>query len=112
MPSKYKKRKDGRYASSVIVGADADGKPERKAVYAKTIRELEFKLSELRRQVSTGTVVKNENLTLQCWAYEWLSTYKAGVTRRTYTMYESSINAKSAINAIIASKVFIISTSF
>jgi len=91
MPPKYKKRPDGRYSTHVTVGIKPDGKPLRKTIYAKTIRELEDKSAELRHQVSTGTVVTDENTTVSEWASQWLKTYKTGVGRGTYEMYEKAV---------------------
>ena len=41
--AKYKKRPDGRYATSTIVGYTDDGKPKRKTLYGRTIMELDKK---------------------------------------------------------------------
>ena len=35
--AKYKKRPDGRYATSTIVGYTDDGKPKRKTLYGRTL---------------------------------------------------------------------------
>ena len=91
MAAKYKKRKDGRYCTHVVIGTKEDGKPLRKTVYATTIRELEEKAAELRRQVNTGTVVTNESITVSEWAQEWLKTYKAGVSYKTQEMYRLAV---------------------
>ena len=42
--AKYKKRPDGRYATSTIVGYTDDGKPKRKTLYGRTIMELDKKI--------------------------------------------------------------------
>ena len=39
--AKYKKRPDGRYATSFIIGHNADGKTLRRTLYGRTIMELE-----------------------------------------------------------------------
>lgn len=75
MAPKYKKRADGRYCTHVVVGLKDDGSPRRKTVYAHTIRELEEKAAEIRRQVSTGAIVTNDTLTVNQWANEWVETY-------------------------------------
>jgi len=91
MPAKYKKRADGRYCTHVVIGVKPDGKPQRKTIYAKTIRELEEKAAELRRQVGTGTIVKDGGMTVSEWAQEWLRTYKMGSGSKTYSMYETMV---------------------
>lgn len=93
MAAKYKKRPDGRYMTHVIVGTQEDGKPKRKTVYARTIRELEEKAAELRRQVSTGTLITDESVLVSTWADEWLNTYKSSVEYNTRRMYEMVIRA-------------------
>jgi len=93
MPSKYKKRKDGRYCTHVVIGTKEDGKTLRKTLYATTIRELEERVSEIRRQASMGTIVNDEGITVSEWAEEWFHTYKPGVSYRTQKMYRSVIDA-------------------
>ena len=88
MPAKYKKRADGRYCTHVLIGMDSDGKRQRKTVYSKTIRGLEEKAAELRRQVGLGTVTKDDGITVGEWADLWLNTYKAGVEYNTAKMYK------------------------
>jgi len=87
MPAKYKKRADGRYSTHVAIGVKDDGKPLRRTIYAKTIRELEEKAAELRRQVGTGTVVNDGGITVGEWADLWITTYKSSVSYNTQRMY-------------------------
>ena len=93
MAAKYKKRADGRYCTHVVIGAKPDGGPQRKTIYAKTIRELEEKAAELRRQVGKGTVVQGGSISVNDWGQEWLSAYKSGVSGKTYSMYKSTLTA-------------------
>ena len=46
---KYKKRSDGRYCKQILVGYKDDGRRIVKTLYAKTIRELEQKELQVRR---------------------------------------------------------------
>ena len=48
--AKYKKRKDGRYATTVLVGYKPDGKPNNVFLSAKTEKELK----EIARQLMEG----------------------------------------------------------
>ena len=93
MPAKYKKRADGRYATHVTIGTKSDGRPQRKTVYAKTMRELEEKAAELRRQVGAGSIVDDGGITVGQWAYEWLKTYKTGIAPSSFEVYEVSLRA-------------------
>jgi len=81
-----KRRADGRYQLSVMVGYGADGKPKRKLVYGKTQKEVKDKASDLRMQCNMGIELDND-ITLGEWAEIWLRTYKSGVEYNTVRMY-------------------------
>lgn len=66
--AKYKKRADGRYATSIQVGHRSDGQPKLKTLYGKTIRELENKVAEFKSLQNKGIVVDDKSLTLGEWA--------------------------------------------
>lgn len=70
-----KKRADGRYQISVVVGIGERGKPKRKFVYGRTIREVEEKAAELRQQAAKG-IILDKNITLEELAHLWLSLEK------------------------------------
>lgn len=89
--SKYKKRKDGRYAVNVDIGYHPDGRRKRKTVYGKTIAELNHNLAEIRLQADTGHVIDDKNLTVGQWAVMWLKTYKNNASISTKRDYESVI---------------------
>ena len=91
MAAKFTKRADGRYATSVTMGVDENGKPQKKIVYAKTIRELEQKAAELRKQISEGTAVEGGDTLMRNWAGDWLDTYKPNKEGNTYAMYETVV---------------------
>lgn len=67
-----KKRKDGRYQISVTVGYKDGGRPLRKVVYGRTIRETEEKAAELRKQKMDGIILE-KNIKLKDLAALWLS---------------------------------------
>ncbi len=89
--TKYKKRADGRYRGSVVVGKTKEGKEIRKYAYGHTITELENNLSELRVLYNKGVVIRDEGLTLAEWSDTWLKTYKCNVEDNTKKMYEDCI---------------------
>lgn len=79
-----KKRPDGRYQLSVVVGYRERGRPIRKYVYGRTIKETEEKAAELRRQASNGIVLE-KNITVSELAALWLSVEKQPVIKeQTY----------------------------
>ena len=90
MAAKYKKRADGRYQLSVMVGYNPDGKPKRKLVYGKTQAEVRDKANELRMLHNMGIELDND-ITVADWAETWLNTYKSGVAYRTRKMYDDTI---------------------
>ena len=69
MPRKAstKKRPDGFYQRSITVGRKFDGKPIRKTIYAKTLKELETRAADYERQLKHGTLSSNEKMTLDCY---------------------------------------------
>jgi hypothetical protein len=93
MPAKYKKRKDGLYCTHVTIGTKPDGTRHRKSVYAKTIRELEDKAAELRREVGIGAVMDGGNMSVSEWVDIWLNTYKIGVEYNTSRMYNYIVDS-------------------
>lgn len=74
--AKYKKRKDGRYATTVTVSYDADGRRKQRTIYGKTIRELDDKLAEIKSQLNRGIIIDDKGLTFGEWAETWYKTYK------------------------------------
>ena len=85
-----KKRPDGRYQLSVMVGYRDNGKPKRKIVYGKTQKEVNEKANELRAQANMGIKI-DSNITVSEWASTWLKTYKGGVEYNTWKMYDITI---------------------
>lgn len=83
MPQKYKKRKDGRYQASIVVGIKPNGKPNRKYVYAKSINELELKLAEQKVMHSKGLTLKEEGLTFKEMGDLWFNLAKESKTYNT-----------------------------
>ena len=57
MATRQKKRDDGRYQKSVLIGRNPDGSPKRKIVYAKTQQELDLKVTALKQQIITRTYI-------------------------------------------------------
>jgi integrase len=90
--AKYKKRKDGRYFTSVTIGRTEDGKRKLKFFYGATIRELDAKLAEFKSLQNKGIVISDNNMTLASWSEKWLDAYKQGVAYNTHRMYKSCVS--------------------
>ena len=93
-----KRRTDGRYCKQVLVGYKPDGTRKMKTVYGKTIKEVEYKMNEIRRQIELGVNV-SEKLTVAQWADIWLKTFKTDVANNTYERYAGII--RNQINPVL-----------
>ncbi len=91
--AKYKKRSDGRYATTVMVGYKPDGKPNNIFLSAKTEKELREKIFELKMKIKTGEAIKTSDTLLKDYADSWLDTYKASASINTKAMYINVINS-------------------
>ena len=85
-----KKRADGLYQLSVMIGYNDNGTPKRRVVYGKTQREVSNKATELRLQYNMGIAV-DSNITVGEWAQTWLKIYKSGVAFKTFQMYDGIV---------------------
>lgn len=74
--AKYKKRKDGRYQTSIVVGTKPNGKPNRKYIYAKTTTELELKLAENKVMHSKGVDISNSSMSFKELGELWFKLTK------------------------------------
>jgi len=86
-----KKRADGRYQLSAMVGYNDNGTPKRKLVYGKTQKEVTAKAADLRVKNSMGLIVEND-ITVGEWADTWFNSYKSGVGYNTRLMYRGIID--------------------
>lgn len=89
--AKYKKRKDGRYATSFIIGYTDDGKPKRRVLYGRTILELDNKVAEFKSLQNKGIIIDDQSLTVEAWAKKWLELYKQDKAYNTYAMYKNAL---------------------
>lgn len=89
--AKYKKRADGRYATSIIIGCTDDGKPKRKVIYGRTIMELDKKVADFKSLQNKGIIIDDNGMTVQQWADKWLELYKSDKSYNTYSMYKNTI---------------------
>lgn len=90
--AKYKKRPDGRYATSAIIGYDEKGKPKRKVIYGRTIMELDKKVADFKSLQNKGIVIDDGGMTVQQWSEKWLELYKADKAYNTYMMYKRTVD--------------------
>lgn len=88
---KYKKRKDGRYATTVMIGYKDNGKPNNVFLSAKTEKELRNKVVELKMKMKTGEMIKQSDTLLKDYADSWMDTYKSAASINTRAMYKNAV---------------------
>jgi integrase len=85
--SKYKKRADGRYQTSVVV----DGK--KKWISASSSDELDKKVTEIKYLGNKGISLNNEDITLSTFADKWFEINSVGKEDGTIKEYKYIINS-------------------
>jgi integrase len=88
------KRKDGLYVGRVTVGwevVDGRRKQLRRAVYGRTIAEVQAKLIEVQAQHQAGTLAasRGRSITLNQYAARWLAGLEDHIKPRTHADYGS-----------------------
>lgn len=73
--SKSRKRTDNRYQKNLVIGKKENGAYIRKAVYAKTKRELDQKVAELTRQLNNGIQLWANDISFAELADIWIHQY-------------------------------------
>ena len=81
------RRADGRLCSRVYLG---DGKY--KYIYAKTQKELDSKVNEVRAALGRGIDITAESDTFGEWAQQWLEIKRFEVSWKRYTAYRGNID--------------------
>ena len=96
--AKYKKRKDGRYATWVTTDEinPETGKRVRIQVYGRSVAELERKKAEVIEQTSKGIYVSEKNVTFGAYKWKWLELYKAGRETNTIEGYRNILKNHTA----------------
>lgn len=90
---KAKKRKDGRYATSITIGIDESGKPIKHFVYGKTLKEFEQNKLEALMSLKGGTFIKNKQVLFDDYAKKWLKSKQISISNATHEMYTSVIRS-------------------
>ena len=66
--ARYKKRPDGRYATTIMFGYKPDGKPNNIFLSAKTEKELREKIAETKMKIKADEIVKESDMLLKDYA--------------------------------------------
>ena len=65
-------RPDGTWVAAINIGTDATGKRQRKYVYGKTKRDVAEKLTRLATQKLDGTLIRDDQTTVEQFITRWL----------------------------------------
>ena len=82
----HKRRADGYYQRSVTIGRRPDGRPMRKTIYAKTVKELEAKAQEYARRFKHGAIA-DDRITFQELAQLWARDYTTAASEKVRRDY-------------------------
>lgn len=93
---KYQKGKDGYYRTKVWDGTyNKDGTKHRINVKsAKSSRDLERQVEEIRRQVEERKITRTDDVLFVEYARQWFKTYKCATELNTRSMYDNVIEKK------------------
>jgi len=107
-----RKRADGRWEGRIVIGHKEDGTPIRKAVLAKTQKELLEKLKIIKEQFDGVDLSEEYNITLKEWLDRWLEEYaKPTLRQSTYLGYRDMIErinqklGKKAVSRITTAEI-------
>ena len=87
--ARYTKNSRGYYHTGVVVGTDEHGRPRTKWLYARTIGELEKKITDVKIALGSGTNLLDDDIRFGAYARMWLETYKASRGINTRAMYQN-----------------------
>lgn len=74
--TRYKKRPDGRYHTTIASGEfDENGKEIRIPVYGRSIAEFEANKDAVRAQILSGSYANDKNTTFSKYKWQWYETY-------------------------------------
>lgn len=89
---RYKRRSDGYYSTTVWDGTyNQNGTKKRKALYAKTVRELDEKVRQMANMVESGAIIQSDGTDMLSLAAKWFREEKAGSSGNTRRMYKGVI---------------------
>ena len=81
-----RKRPNGLWECTMMVGYQEDGRRRYKSFYGKTQKEARDKAEAYKRDTAAGLYI-DPNLTVQEWAQKWYEGYRDSVSPTTYESY-------------------------
>ena len=90
--AKLKKRNDGLYQKTIILGRKPDGHYLKKTVYGKTRKDLDQKVLELTQQLNSGIQVWESGVTFKELADIWIDQYNPDASERWRYTQQGMLN--------------------
>jgi len=87
-----RKRPDGLWEQTFMLGYGADGKRKRKSFYGKTQKEVKAKVAEFRHQQAMGLTI-DPDIPFAEWADTWYAGHQDQVSAVTYESYRYTLIA-------------------
>lgn len=84
-------RADGKYAGSITIGFDGNGKQKRRVVYGKTKAEVQKKLDQLKVEHHTGKLIDKNTTTVAQYLKQWLTAKQHSLSPKTLHLYQNLI---------------------
>ena len=85
-----RQRPDGRWEFRLMIGRGNDGRPQYKSFYARTQRELKFKVQEWKDDISHG-INWEADYTFEEWADIWFESHKDNIAPTTQDSYRYTL---------------------
>ena len=86
------KRKDGLYCAMLTIKDSLTGKKKRLTFYGKTRKEAAEKMTRAQSEVTLGTFIAPNKITVSSWLNDWLWEYKKlKLKPNTFSSYEQNI---------------------
>ena len=85
-----RQRPDGRWEFRLMIGRGNDGRPQYKSFYARTQRELKFKVQEWKDDISHG-INWEADYTFEEWADIWYESHKDNIAPTTQDSYRYTL---------------------
>jgi len=87
-----RKRPDGLWEQTIMIGYSADGKRKRKSFYGRTQREVKAKVEEFRQRQALG-LTTDPDISFADWADIWYEGHQSQVSMVTYESYRYTLIA-------------------
>lgn len=85
-------RKDGRWAGTISLGTDANGKRHRRTVYGVTKREVTEQLTKMQNQRLDGSLVARERLTVGTLVDRWMTNWTGNLRDNSRRRYQECVD--------------------